>query len=64
MKLKTASQSLEPALTNVSQSFASNGIDEMQEFAIKGPLARIPSEGIIRSIDVLTKDGWIRIVGQ
>jgi hypothetical protein len=39
-------------------------LDEMQKFALNGPLARIPNEGIIRSIDILTKDGWFRITGQ
>lgn len=36
---------------------------ELLKFAHNGPLVDIPNEGIISAINVLTQDGWIRIVG-
>ena len=27
-----------------------------------GPLAKIPTQGTVKAINVLTKDGWIRII--
>jgi RHS repeat-associated protein len=32
------------------------------DFARKGPLVEIPSQGTVTSINVLTSDGWVRIV--
>jgi hypothetical protein len=36
----------------------------MSDFAAKGPLAQIPSQGVLRTIYVTTGDGWITIRGD
>jgi len=32
------------------------------DFALHGPLTRIPGQGVISAINILTKDGWVRII--
>lgn len=38
------------------------GQKELLDFVQKGPLSKIPGQGIISAINVLTRDGWVRIV--
>ncbi|WP_197454791.1 hypothetical protein [Stieleria varia] len=38
------------------------GKDQLLDFAAKGPLSKIPTQGTISKIWVLTRDGWVQIV--
>ena len=39
------------------------GSSALLDLATKGPLTKIPTQGTIATINVLTGDGWVRIVG-
>jgi RHS repeat-associated protein len=38
------------------------GKTQLLDFALKGPLTKIPKQGIVSAINVLTKDGWTRFI--
>jgi hypothetical protein len=38
------------------------GAAKLLDFIRSGPLAKIPTQGVVAAISILTKDGWIRIV--
>lgn len=38
------------------------GQKELLDFVQKGPLSKIPGQGIISAINVLTRDGWVRVI--
>nr|AGC71099.1 hypothetical protein [uncultured bacterium A1Q1_fos_2067] len=63
---KAEAQAKNAGYSGVEVFIEAKNVDKtsLLDFAEKGPLAKIPSQGTVSSIHVLTADGWVRISGR